>query len=377
MNRASKTTRWTATLADVAREAGVSKNAVSVVLNGAKESTRVSDATRLRILDAAGRLQYRPNASAQSLVRGRTNIIGVLFGDVQFVPADIQDEYGATILQGIMGTCANYDFNITLFVKPWFISHNDITVYRDQGTDGIVVIAPSAGSGVIEGLVSQGVYVSAVSYPGRLNDSTDTGWDSVDTDNILGARMATEYLLRLGHRRIAHLMGTTTLVSAQQRYAGYREALENNAIPFAEELVIQRVGAKSLDGAYSGKYAAEDTRRLLALPDSPTAIFAANDAMAAGVLREASELGVKVPEQLSVIGFDDRLFTTTLSPPLTTVRQPLVTIGEKVAELLIKRILGRGGHSEEEAATLPTTHLFAPELIVRGTTGPEQRIVRK
>ena len=371
MNRIVKPVRIAATLSDVAREAGVSKNAVSVVLNGAKVSTRVSDATRQRILDAAGRLQYRPNASAQSLALGRTNTIGALFGSVQFRPNSIRDEYGANIFYGIVAACERYDFNVTVFTKPWFIFHTDVAVYRDQLTDGIVVIAPGTDSGLVEGLVAQGVRISAVSYLPPPEASVENSWDSTDTDNFLGARLATEYLIGLGHRRIAHLMGTPTLVSAPQRRDGYRAAFEAAGLPFVEELLVQGIPEARGAGSYSGEYAAEDTRRLLALPDPPTAIFAGNDVMAQEALRGAREAGVAVPERLSLIGFDDREFAASLSPPLTTVRQPLAAIGEKAGELLIARILAQGGNNEESAAVRSQgACLIAPELIVRGTTAP-------
>ncbi|MBC8138066.1 MAG: LacI family DNA-binding transcriptional regulator [Fibrella sp.] len=374
MNRQAKVTRSVATLADVAREAGVSKNAVSVVLNGAKASTRVSDGTRQRILEAAERLQYRPNTSAQSLVRGRTNTVGVLFGGVDLQNDGISNEYGASVLSGIVVACDRYDFNLTLFAKSWYRSNKDAVVYRDQQMDGIVVVAPHTDSALVEEFVSQGIQVSAISYPAPPDADGTTAWDSTDVDNRRGAELATEHLIRLGHRRIAHLMGTPTLVSAPLRRDGYLAVLKRANIPFAEELLIQGlpVGAPGCaSGSYGAETVPEDTRRLLALPDPPTAIFAANDRMALEVFRSVSAAGIAVPEQLSIIGFDDFSFASILEPPLTTVRQPLSAIGERSAELLIARILVGGSRSQEETAVKPPTiYLLSPELIVRGSTGP-------
>jgi LacI family transcriptional regulator len=163
-----------------------------------------------------------------------------------------------------------------------------------------------------------------------------------------------QHLLCLGHRRIAHLTGHPTLISAITRRFIYEQCLTEAGIEVRPEYVMP--------GLYSTESGYENARRLLSLPEPPTAIFAGNDEIAFGVLEAAGELGIAMPHRLSVAGVDDRPLAAYMTPPLTTLRQPFVQMGEEAALLLIQRVQGK--------PVPATTHLFKPELIVRRSTAP-------
>jgi LacI family transcriptional regulator len=187
-----------------------------------------------------------------------------------------------------------------------------------------------------------------------IDPHTGTGGPAtVDSNNRKGARIATDHLIGLGHRRIAHISGRHDLESSRQRELGYRDALKAAGIAFDPELVR--------GGAYRQLDAREATLELLALPERPTAVFAANDLSALGVLQAAAEQGLRVPRDLSVIGYDDVPESASATPPLTTIAQPLKQMGAEALRMLTKLLAG-----DDAARHL---HLRA-ELVVRETTGP-------
>jgi LacI family transcriptional regulator len=349
------------TLKDVAKEAGVSVMTASSVLNASRSSTRVSDATRQRIEEVAQRLSYVPNAVARGLARGRTQVLGVVFGGVSFETTTTMELYAANILQGIGDGCGERDYNVMLFTRSASQPPRTAMAYRNRNTDGLVVIAPPTDNTLIPDLVALGIRVVAVSYPGKALQLSD-----VDVDNAQGVALAMEHLLALGHRKIAFLSGTPELQSAGERLGAFHTARTAAGIaPRPEYLTPARSHGDPDEpfGSYSGRATYADTRHLLAMPAPPTAILAGNDRMALEALRAARDAGVSVPEQLSIVGFDDRLEASLVTPGLTTIRQPLLEIGREAARLLIEEIAHPG-------ETTPTQSRLAPSLIVRGTTAP-------
>jgi LacI family transcriptional regulator len=335
-----------ATIRDVARESGVSVATVSYVLNDGPRPVR--EETRRQVLAAMDRLGYHPNGLARALARRRVHTLGVLFGRVE--PAIVTNEYFTGILQGVMTEAAARGYNVTLFTRPWEDAARSAPLLNDGRTDGALVIAPLKGTDVVEGLARLDlplVVVSAAPAPA-------TSIPFVDVDNELGARLATEHLLSLGHKRIAHLMGEEAQPSVPARRGGFRAAMDRAGIEVPPaDLVSSRY---NVEGGY------EAMRRLLALPQPPTAIVAGNDALALGAMSAAREFGVAVPDQLSVVGFDDIASARLVTPPLTTVRQPLAEMGAEATRLLIAQI-------EKE----PIDRLACcvePELILRGSTAP-------
>jgi LacI family transcriptional regulator len=350
------------TLKNIAQEAGVSIMTASSVLNASRSTTRVSEATRAKIEEIARRLGYVPNATARGLAKGRTQILGVVFGGVVFDASDFAESYTDTILQGISDGSGDQNYNVMIFPKPWYLSPRPAIQYRSQHIDGLIVIAPPIDSTLIPDLVHLGVPLVVVSYPGE-----PLGVKNVDVDNTLGIELAMKHLLGLGHRKIAFLSGTPELQSAGERFSSYASMLQKAGLVLKAEYVTparSRGDSEAPSGSYGAEASYADTHRLLALPDPPTAIIAGNDRMAFEVLRATKDAGVLVPEQLSIVGFDDRTEARFITPGLTTVRQPLLEIGRMAARLAIQDIEQTENREEDQKLSYKIT----PTLIVRGST---------
>ena len=335
-------------LRHVAERAGTSVATASAILSPTRSSTRFSAATRDRVLHAARELRYHPNALARALTGHPTHTLGVLFG-LERASVAVANPFVFTLLQGVVAAAAEAGYNVTLFTEPWHDAAASAGPVRDGRTDGVIVIAPAAGNDLIASLVAFEIPAVTIATP------TEEGLvPSVDVDNVAGARLATEHLLALGHRRIAHLTGDAVLRSAAERRDAFLRTMAAAGVPVPPEYVVE--------GLYTEQSGLESARALLALPVPPTAVFAASDNIALGVVRAAREKGVRIPDQLSVVGFDDLPQGPALDPPLTTVHQPLARIGEEAARLLLRRV--------RQEPVPPTPTLFAPTLVARASTAP-------
>jgi LacI family transcriptional regulator len=325
------------TINDVARLAGVSVATVSKVING---RDGVAAATFTRVMSVVSELGFEVSLVASSLRRSRTNVIGILVAE--FEP------FSTELLKAI--AAANYGSGYELLAYSGPIA-DDIPVgwelrslSRLAGTliDGAIIVTPTVL------MPNTSIPVVAIDpHTGQGGPST------VGSDNVAGARTATEYLISLGHRRIAHIRGRADLESAQLREQGYRETLEAHGIPF-DPLLVR-------DGNYRAPQTDNAARELLTRIDRPTAIFAANDLSAIRVLEIAAELGIRVPEDLSVIGFDDIPEAAAAHPQLTTVAQPLREMGAQALQILLELL---GGADVARHIHLPA------ELVVRSSTAP-------
>ncbi|GAA3652639.1 LacI family DNA-binding transcriptional regulator [Microbacterium marinilacus] len=330
-----RTPRSRVTIRDVALAAGVSVATVSKVVNG---RDGIADATSERVLGVVADLGYESSLVATSMRRRRTGVVGVLVAE--FEPFALQ------LLQGVSEALQGTDYDVLAYAGS--VSEGDHvgwerrSLSRLGGTliDGAVVVTPTVA-----------VPTSVVPAVAIDPHTGPAGPATVDTDNLAGARLATEHLLSLGHRRIGHLRGRGDLVSAQLRERGYREALADAGIAFDERLVAE--------GGYRRAEAAVAAAALLSSDEPPTAVFAANDLSAIETVRIATERGLRVPDDLSVIGFDDIPDATACSPTLTTIRQPLHEMGAAAVRTLLDMLSGgEGGHVRMPA-----------ELIVRESTG--------
>ncbi|MGI4791633.1 MAG: LacI family DNA-binding transcriptional regulator [Janthinobacterium lividum] len=334
-------------LRDVAAQAGIGIATASSVLNGSRSNTRVSQATRDRVLSAAKELGYHPNALARGLSGRPTKTLGVLFC-LERASVAVANPYAFTVFQGLIGGAADAGYDITLFTEPWHDAERSGGILRSGRTDGVVLIAVTTDSDILASLAQTGLPAVAVSSSGGYNIS------SVDVDNSVGARLATEHLVSLGHRRIAHLSGDDNLISAIERREAFLATLTEASLPVPSDYL--------LPGSYETASGYDRTRRLLALPAPPTAIFASNDTLALAAINAARDCGVDVPGQLSVIGFDDLPTLSLEALGLTTIRQPLMEIGRMGSLMLIASI--------ETGSVQPERRLFTPELIVRNSTAP-------
>jgi LacI family transcriptional regulator len=316
------------TIRDVAAQAGVSVATVSKVIN---ERYGVSAETYARVRGVIDELGYEASLVAQSLRNHRTNVIGILVADLE--------PFSTELLKGAGDAIRGSGFELVVYSAGGRVNERvgweRRYLSRLSGTlvDGAVLVTPT----VVD--VQYGAPVVAVD-PHTGSSRLPT----VVSDNMHGGRLAAEHLLQLGHRRIAMLSGRPDLESAQLREQGYRSALEAAGVPVDEDLIQA--------GDYDPEVAAAQARRLLQTENRPTAVFAANDLSAIAVIEAAAELGLRVPEDLSVVGFDNIPEATRCNPPLTTVEQPIRQMGQQAIEMLIRLI--RGEQLESEHVTLAT-----------------------
>lgn len=330
------------TIKDIAKKTGVSIATVSRVIHGL---TGYSDKTRQQVLKAADELGYRPNALARGLVSRRTQTIGVLFPEVS-------GSYSAELLHGIEEAANERGFSIIVCntARDGERTMKYLGVLREKQVDGIVFASQYVHAAYEQELAAMRVPVMLVS---TLPERAELPY--IKVDDRAASREATEYLVGLGHRRIAMIAGAPDdPVAGRPRIDGYREALESAGIAYREALVS--CGEFSLDG---GRHAME---RLLAAAPSLTAVFAASDEMAVGALGAALERGLRVPDDLSIVGYDDLIFSRIVHPPLTTVRQPLADMGRLASERLIARI--KRESDADGSVIVPHT------LVKRGSAGP-------
>lgn len=343
----SKTTR-ASTLADVGREAGVSAMAASAVLNGARTSSRISTETRERILAAANKLAYRPNAAARALANRRMDTIGV----AAVITDGELNHYFLEVFNGIVEAAARHDQNTTVFsLHDWTKDPERLHRFCDGRIDGLILLAPTFGQDHVA-LPTHTPFVTIhanVRIPGVLN---------IESDEERGVYELTRRILIQGHRRIMHLSGPVDLVGPQRRVRGYQRALASVRQPFDPDLLVPS-GFEAPDGfaamrAWLRKHAGQP------LPDVVTCV---NDGVAIGCVEALAEAGLRVPDDVSVTGFDDTLAARMCVPQLTTVRQPLRAMGARAVDVLLNRI-ERPGTS---AGSTDKSIVFPVELVQRSS----------
>lgn len=316
MNKSAPRKNRQVTIVDIARETGVSYSTVSRVLSGFEF---VKEETRQRVLEAAQRLGYVANVGARSLAGGRANIIGLL------VPG-LDNGYIGEIARGIDEELSRVNYDLMLYTTHRQRGKESIHAHAIANglTDGLILVVPLVTDYLRE-LQAQG-------FPYVLVDQSDPSGQShvVDATNWQGAYEATQYLIQLGHRRIGLITGMMQIASARERLEGYRAALADHDIPFDLDLVVQ--------GDFWQPMGYQAASKLLDLDHPPTAIFASNDLSAFGAMQAVHERGLRIPEDVSVIGFDDIPQASLVHPKLTTVRQPLDEMGRVAVRMLLEQL---------------------------------------
>ncbi|MBC8134328.1 MAG: LacI family DNA-binding transcriptional regulator [Fibrella sp.] len=342
------------TLRDVAARAGVNATTVSVVLNGNRSGTRVSAATRERILAVATELGYHPNIAARGMKHRRMNSLGV----VDIMHAKGLNFYFLEVLNGILEKAAERDQNTTVFtLSNWETEEEKILQFCDGRVDGLIFVGPQFRAEFAPILLRRTPFValhSNIALPVAA---------SLEIDDEQGGYLATKHVIDLGHRRIAHFAGPQHFSGAIRRREGYRRALEEAGIAYDDSLVTT-----GEFGASSG----EERMELLLNSEAPlpTAVFCANDAIAFGAMEVLAARGVSVPATMSVVGFDDSFTARMTNPPLSTVRQPFRQLGQHAVELLLEQISSRSdrGSAVSPSETPLIREIFPVELVVRGST---------
>ena len=335
------------TIKDVAREAGVSKATVSKFLNGAPY---VAEQTRLRIAAAVENLQFQPNRVAQGLSNRRSNTIGV-------VVANIANPFYAELLRGVEEVASDKGYTLLLASTDGEPKkeHGIVQAMRQRQVDGILFASVRMADREVAKLVRDGTQVVLAS-----RHLPNAGVDYVVVDSRHGANLAVDHLIGHGHSRIAYIGGPRSIVQFQERLRGYKEALARAGIPAADELCIEPDGLRIDDGSVA-------LRALMALREPPTAIFAATDNLAFGVLRACYERGWPVPEKMALIGFDNVPFGEIAFCPLTSVDGHGLEIGRRATQLLIERITAAESHSSALAQRVRT--IIDPQLCIRRSCG--------
>lgn len=303
---------------DVALAAGVSVSTVSRVLNGRND---VAAATYQRVQKIIDDLGYSSSLAAKGMRSHRTHVIGVII-------FDLSNPFSIEVLRGIDPAVQTQAYDLIVYTSNRANHQGDpawerkvVAQLNGSIVDGIIMVTPATVN-------------LPTNYPLVTIDPSDEGnFPAVLATNCVGARDAVRYLIELGHRRIGMIGGSALLLSARQRRQGYEEAHRQANLPILAELYAE--------GDYSRQTARVGARQLLTLPERPTAIMAANDQSAFAVLEIANELGIHVPDELSVIGFDNTPESAHTFPPLTTVDQSIIAMGSRAAELLIAMIEGK------------------------------------
>ena len=306
------------TIRDVASQAGVSVTTVSRVLNGKDD---ISEETSRKVLAVVQDLGYVSSLAARGMRSHKLNLIGLILHDVASF-------YSQGIMRGVNRVIANLDKDLIIYTSGGLDRENVaqherhyVALLNGNITDGAIVVTPTATQFTTHApLVIVDPNTETPDYPALIGT------------NRKGALAAMNYLTGLGHRHIGHITGELKLVSANRRLQGYKDGLAAAGIPLDETLIEL--------GDYTTETAVLRTRKLLSLPNRPTAIFAANDNSAMGVYQAAKELGLHIPGDLSVIGFDNLRETAYLNPPLTTIDQSIEEMGAIATEMIVK--LARG-----------------------------------
>ncbi len=324
------------TIKDVAELAEVHPSTVSRVING---NPRISEKTKNRVLLIIKKLGYTPNAIARGLKTKRTHTLGML------IP-DITNPFFAEIARGVEDAANKNSFNVILCNTDDKLKKERtyLDILKEKRVDGLILgTAHTKDDSILELEKNNFPYILVSRNIEELDKNC------IIIDDVVGGIMATEYLIRLGHRRIAHITGPLKVRAAIDRVDGYKNALKKYHIEYKEELIEE--------GDFRIKSGYQAMKKFLDLPEPPTAIFAANDLLALGAMQAIQKMKFHIPEDFSIIGFDDIRVSSFVYPPLTTIRQPMLEMGILAVKMLLKII--------EEGEFNQRRIILQPKLIIR------------
>jgi DNA-binding LacI/PurR family transcriptional regulator len=338
-----------ATVSDVAARAGVSVSTAARVLSGRGYA---AEETRLLVMDAARELGYVPNRIARSLRTRRTNLIGLLIGDVE-------NSFYSVIAKNVESVAKDAGYHVVLCNSDDDADNEReyLQLLEGMQVDALIVTPTSKNRRYLTRLLESGLVI--VQMDRRVHGLPA---DAILVDNEAGAASAVSRLIEAGHERIGILTGELDVQTASRRLAGYERALRDHGIPIRDELIRT--------GSFHRDHAVDDATDLIRARPAPTAIFAANNILAEGALMAVEQRGMNVPRDLSVVGFDDVQWMSMIEPPLTTVRQPVAEMARSAAELTLRRL-------GETTPGKPSTVVFRTELIERASVAQARKAKAK
>jgi len=330
------------TIKEIAKLAGVSRSTVSRVLN---DDVNVSDQTRVKVQTIINKTGYQPSPVARSLISGRTQVLGLVVPMV--VSSLFRDPFFSILAQGISSTCTLNNYTLMLWlIEPHSEQRSYDNILNNRLIDGLIVSSSKIGDRLIERLIEKKTPLVQV---GR-NDCPDIS--SVDADNIHGAMQAVNHLVSIGRRQIATITGQMELYSGVDRLAGYKRGLAESSLPILDERIAF--------GNFTEESGYNQTKLLLA-KSKFDGLFVASDSMAFSAIQALLEAGLRVPEDVAVVGFDDIPAAAHNQIPLTTVRQPIQKMGSIAAQTLIDQL--------EQKDTSTARRIILPtELVIRDST---------
>lgn len=329
---------------DVAKLAGVSRTTVSFVLNNFPDSN-ISENTRQRVIEAARQLNYHPNASGRKLASGKSKMIGLV--RLQSIEQVFNDAFLLQVFVGIEQAASKWGFHVLLKHLDHEKTDGYSQLITENHVDGIILSGPLQNDPELIQLHKEGVPIIL------LGQMANTNIPFVDVNAEFGSKMAVDHLISCGHKRIAMITNAKMeYSSAQQRKSGYLKAIKNAKIKVDESLIKE--------GDFTPASGYEAMKDLLSLPPYPTAVFVASDVVAIGAIQAIKQAGLRIPQDIEIIGFDDVPMAEFYDPPLSTVRLPAFDLGRLAGDQLIKMILGND-------TDLPGV-LLETELILREST---------
>jgi DNA-binding LacI/PurR family transcriptional regulator len=327
------------TIYDVAKQAGVSISTVSRVINN---TGRISEKTRKKVLEVMKELHYQPSIVASALTGKRTRTIGLIIPDVA-------NPFFSEIARKVEDRGRELGFNVLMCNTDNNPDTEEmyLSLLQQKSVDGIIIGTTTKNYTVLNQLLQENFPLALIAQ-----DIPELAINVVRVDDFLGGYQAVSHLVSLGHEKIAIMLGNLSRTSDKYRLQAYRQVMEENGLKYEEKWIV-----------YTDYSLADGKRAALELLQSspkPTAVFACFDSLAIGVYQAAKELGLNIPNDLSIVGFDNTILSTIVDPPLTTVAQPIDEMGRQVVDLLIDEIEGK--NSTKQRIILP------PELIIRQST---------
>jgi len=333
------------TIEDVAKHAGVSKVTVSYVLNGRGVDARISPQTMARVLDSAKELQYRPNALARMLLRQRTDSIAVAFQYADYFATS--STFISEVMRGVCASCVDLGLDVLLHTRPATPGQPEADMLTDGRVDGLLILRDQDDPTLNEILDRK--------FPTVLfftrSSSPDVPY--VDADNYSGGRVGTKHLIDIGHTKIGMVRGSAHSVSSNDRYNGYRDAMEAAGLEVRLDHVTTLANTMSPPG---------DLLAMMSGEDRPTALFVWSDDVAFSVLRWLGEIGLTVPNNVSVVGYDSSDACERVNPALTSVKQPVFEMAHEATDMLA-RIIRKQPLKRHQV-------LYPPSLDIRASTAP-------